>query len=377
MNSEHLSVDISLPLDHFDLRARFTATSHVTGIFGPSGSGKTSLLQSIAGLQRRAKGRVQLGQGVWLDSANNIRVRPESREIGYVPQEGLLFPHLNVRQNLLAGAARARRAGAPLEETFRIVCDLLEINALLEREVGALSGGERQRVALGRAICSGPRLLLLDEPLASLDLPLRRKVLPFLRRVVDQFQIPMLLVSHDATEVQALCDELIVLSNGEVVTKGKPHTVLTAASVFPETFPDRFENILPCTVVSSNEKDTEVCVSPAKGLRLTIPRAMSVQGQKMWVGIPPRHIILCAREPEGLSVSNILPAHVLGVQTIGDTRLVTVSIAEDARNLAVEVTPAAFDDLGLANGRRVFLIINPASCVSYESDSQPNNHLTS
>ena len=97
----------------------------------------------------------------------------------------------------------------------------------------------------------------------------------------------------------------------------------------------------------------------------------------MWVGIPPRHIILCAREPEGLSVSNILPARVLGIQTIGDTRLVTVSIAEDARNLAVEVTPAAFDDLGLANGQRLFLIINPASCVSYESDSQPNNHSTS
>ncbi len=369
MNPEHLSVDIFLPLDHFDLRASFTTASQVTGVFGPSGSGKTSLLQSIAGLKRRAKGRVQLGEGVWLDSGKNLYVRPELRQIGYVPQEGLLFPHQNVRQNLLAGAARARRAGAPLEETFRIVCDLLEIGVLLEREVGSLSGGERQRVALGRAICSGPRLLLLDEPLASLDLPLRRKVLPFLRRVVDQFQIPMLLVSHDATEVQALCDELIVLSNGEVVTKGKPHNVLTAPNVFPDTFPDRFENILPCTVVDSNEQGTEVCVSPMKGLRLTIPRASSAQGQKMWVGIPPRDIILCAREPEGLSVSNILPARVLGVQTIGDTRLVTVSIAEDARNLAVEVTPAAADDLGLADRQRVFLIINPASCVSYESDS--------
>jgi len=369
MNSEHLSVDIFLPLDHFDLRASFTTASQVTGVFGPSGSGKTSLLQSIAGLKRRAKGRVQLGEGVWLDSEKNLCVRPELRQIGYVPQEGLLFPHQNVRQNLLAGAARARRAGAPLEETFRIVCDLLEIGVLLEREVGSLSGGERQRVALGRAICSGPRLLLLDEPLASLDLPLRRKVLPFLRRVVDQFQIPMLLVSHDATEVQALCDELIVLSNGEVVTKGKPHNVLIAPNVFPDTFPDRFENILPCTVVDSNEQGTEVCVSPMKGLRLTIPRASSAQGQKMWVGIPPRDIILCAREPEGLSVSNILPARVLGVQTIGDTRLVTVSIAEDARNLAVEVTPAAADELGLADRQRVFLIINPASCVSYESGS--------
>ena len=372
MNPEHLTVDIFLPLDHFDLRASFTTTSQVTGVFGPSGSGKTSLLQSIAGLKRRAKGRVQLGEGVWLDSSKNLCVRPEFRQIGYVPQEGLLFPHQNVRQNLLAGAARARRAGAPLEETFRIVCDLLEIGVLLEREVGSLSGGERQRVALGRAICSGPRLLLLDEPLASLDLPLRRKVLPFLRRVVDQFQIPMLLVSHDATEVQALCDELIVLSNGEVVTKGKPHNVLTGPNVFPGTYPDRFENILPCTVVCSNEQGTEVCVSAMKDLRLTIPRAKSAQGQKMWVGIPPRDIILCAREPEGLSVSNILPARVLGVQTIGNTRLVTVSIAEDARNLAVEVTPAAADDLGLAEGRRIFLIINPASCVSYESDSHPD-----
>ncbi len=375
MNSEHLSVDIFLPLDHFDLRASFKTTSQVTGIFGPSGSGKTSLLQSIAGLKRRAKGRVQLGEGVWLDSEKNLCVRPELRQIGYVPQEGLLFPHQNVRQNLLAGAARARRAGAPLEETFRIVCDLLEIGPLLDREVGSLSGGERQRIALGRAICSGPRLLLLDEPLASLDLPLRRKVLPFLRRVVDQFQIPMLLVSHDATEVQALCDELIVLSSGEVVTSGKPHNVLTAPNVFPETFPDRFENILPCTVVGSSESDTEVCVSPANGLRLTIPRANSAPGQKMWVGIPPRDIILCAREPQGLSVSNILPAQVLGVQTIGAMRLVTVSIAEDARNLAVEVTPAACDDLELAEELPVFLIINPASCLCYESDARKDTGL--
>lgn len=143
-----------------------------------------------------------------------------------MPQDGLLFPHRNVRGNLLAGAARARRNGWNLEETLANVCSLLEIGHLLDREVATLSGGEHQRVALGRAICSGPRLLLLDEPLASLDQPLRRRVLPFLIRVRDELDLPMLLVTHNVAEVQALCDEVVVLRQGRVVAHGAVDEVL-------------------------------------------------------------------------------------------------------------------------------------------------------
>ncbi len=369
MSPEQLTVDVLLPLDHFDVRAAFTAARHVTGIFGPSGAGKTSLLQSIAGLKRGATGHVRLGEEVWLDSPRRIYVRPESRSIGYVPQEDLLFPHHNVRRNLLAGASRARRSGNSLERTFQTVCELLEITPLLDRDVATLSGGERQRVALGRAICSGPRLLLLDEPLASLDLPLRRRVLPFLRRVVDQFQIPMLLVSHDPMEVQALCDELIVLAKGEVVTRGEPPDVLTDPRVFPATLPDGFENILPCTVAEVAEQTTEVSLSPGNpSLRLAVSGARSSPGLRMWVGVPARDIILSAAHPVGLSAPNVLPGRVVSVQSVDDLRLITVSVADDVRNVAVEVTPAACSDLKLASGSRVFLIINTASCVLYDSN---------
>ena len=369
MSPEQLSVEVFLRLDHFDLRAAFTATRHVTGIFGPSGAGKTSLLQSIAGLKRHATGRLALGDDVWLDSTRRVYVRPESRRIGYVPQEGLLFPHHNVRRNLLAGAARARRSGNSLEQTFQTVCELLEITPLLDRDVATLSGGERQRVALGRAICSGPRLLLLDEPLASLDVPLRRRVLPFLRRVVDQFQIPMLLVSHDPMEVQALCDELIVLSEGEVVTKGEPPDVLTDPRVFPATLPAGFENILPCTVVQSSDQRREVSLSPGNpSLRLAVSGARSSPGRRMWVVIPARDIILSSAHPVGLSAPNILPGRVVSLQSVDELRLITVSVADEVRNVAVEVTPAACDELKLAQGSRVFLIINTTSCVLYDSD---------
>ena len=369
MSPEPLSVEVFLRLDEFDLRAAFTATRHVTGIFGPSGAGKTSLLQSIAGLKRRATGHVRLGEEVWLDSPRRVYVRPESRRIGYVPQEGLLFPHHNVRRNLLAGSSRARRSGNSHERTFRTVCELLEITPLLERDVATLSGGERQRVALGRAICSGPRLLLLDEPLASLDVPLRRRVLPFLRRVVDQFQIPMLLVSHDPMEVQALCDELIVLSKGEVVAQGEPPDVLTDPRVFPATLPGGFENILPCTVAEASDQTTQVTLSPGDpSLRLAVSGARSSPGLRMWVGLPARDIILSAARPVGLSAPNVLPGRVVRVQFVNDVRLVTVSIGEAVRNVAVEVTPAACDELHLASGSCVFLIINTASCVLYDSD---------
>jgi molybdate transport system ATP-binding protein len=222
----HLAVRVTVPLAQFPLAVDFTAKRRVTGIFGPSGAGKTSLLHCIAGLKRKARGRIALDGEVWLDSERGIYVPPERRAVGYVPQDGLLFPHRNVRGNLLAGSARARHNGWNVAETLDTVCDLLEIGHLLDREVATLSGGEHQRVALGRAICSGPRLLLLDEPLASLDQPLQQRVLPFLQRVRDELALPMLLVTHNAAEVQALCEEMLVLRDGVLVAHGAVEEVL-------------------------------------------------------------------------------------------------------------------------------------------------------
>jgi molybdate transport system ATP-binding protein len=223
----HLDIRVTVPLAQFPLAVDLTTEQRITGIFGPSGSGKTSLLHCIAGLKRKARGRIAVDGEVWLDTEQGIYLPPERRAVGYVPQDGLLFPHRNVRGNLLAGAARARQNGWNVDETLETVCSLLEIGHLLDREVATLSGGEHQRVALGRAICSGPRLLLLDEPLASLDRPLRQRVLPFLKRVRDELALPMLLVTHDIAEVQALCDEVVFLRDGVLVAHGAVEEVLS------------------------------------------------------------------------------------------------------------------------------------------------------
>ena len=211
---------VRLPLGHFTLEVDVTLAGRVTAIFGASGSGKTSLLEIIAGLRRPTAGVVRVGGTALTDVANKIFVRPEHRAIGYVPQEGALFPHLSARDNLLYGYDRSQPQ--PEGFTFEHVTKVLEIAGLTGCRIQTLSGGEKQRVALGRALLASPRLLLLDEPLAGLDMPLRDRLLPYLARVRDEFAVPMLYVTHAADEVMALCDDVIVLSSGQVEQRGTP-----------------------------------------------------------------------------------------------------------------------------------------------------------
>jgi len=214
---------LRLPLAHFTLEVDATLSGRVTAIFGASGSGKTSLLEIIAGLRRPSAGMVRVDGQVLTDAETHKFVRPEHRTVGYVPQEGALFPHLTVQQNLLYGSHGNRRQSAEL--TFEHVTEVLEIADLTARRIQTLSGGERQRVALGRALLAAPRLLLLDEPLAGLDAPLRERLLPYLARVRDEFGIPMLYVTHSPDEVMALCDDVIVLSRGRVEQRGTPSAI--------------------------------------------------------------------------------------------------------------------------------------------------------
>lgn len=368
-----LSVAIRLPLDRFALDVEFTTSHRVTGLFGPSGSGKTSVLESIAGLRRATTGRIALGDETWLADAPRRFVRPEHRHIGYVPQDGLLFPHLDVRANLLAGARRARRDGHPLDTTFASVVDLLELGPLLSRAVTTLSGGERQRVALGRALCSGPRLLLLDEPLAALDIPLRRRVLPFLRRVRDEFCIPMLLVSHDPVEVQALCDDLIALRQGAIVARGEPSEVLTDPDVFPLAERGGYENVVPCKLVRTDAETSVVRIGGRDGLDVITPRAAGAEGSSKLLGIPAREVILATTKPEGLSAQNILPSRVVSIRTAGSLRLVRAHLADGVPPLAVEVTEHARDTLHLEPGCVVYLILKTAGCVLYDPEARPDD----
>ena len=209
--------NISLPVADFSIEVDVELQSQVTAIFGPSGAGKTSLLDLIAGLRRPASAFIQLDNRVLTDTAQKTLVPPRLREMGYVPQDLALFPHLSVRQNLLYGRKTESRAG-PLF-SFGHITEVLEIQSLARRRVTELSGGEKQRVALARALLTSPRLLLLDEPLRSLDEALKAKIIPYLQRVRGEFQVPMLYVTHDRQEVLALCDEVLELRRGRITKR--------------------------------------------------------------------------------------------------------------------------------------------------------------
>lgn len=215
---------IRLKIDDFRLEVNTALSGSITGLFGPSGAGKTSLLELIAGL-RKGAGRIMLGSRVLCDATSGIFLKPEQRQIGYVPQDLALFPHQTVRQNLLFASAASKG-----HARFEHVVDALQLQPLLQRSPAALSGGEKQRVALGRALMSAPELLLLDEPLANLDPALTRALLQLLKSTVEEFATPMLYVSHDANELSAICDDVIVLEAGKIAAHGPFHDLFRVAS---------------------------------------------------------------------------------------------------------------------------------------------------
>jgi molybdate transport system ATP-binding protein len=213
-----LAVDVAKAFGKFDLAVRFDAAKGVTALFGPSGSGKTTVVNMIAGLVVPDRGRIALDGTPLFDAAARINVPPNKRRIGYVFQDGRLFPHLNVRQNLDYGRRMSGRS-RDLQEFARIV-ELLDIDKLLDRRPRMLSGGERQRIAIGRALLMHPRLLLLDEPLASLDSGHKREILPYLVRLRDDSGVPMVYVSHTASEIRSIANHIVQIDAGRVTASG-------------------------------------------------------------------------------------------------------------------------------------------------------------
>ena len=227
-----LRVDVVKQLGEFSLQASFTSAGRVTGLFGASGAGKTSLINMIAGLLRPDRGVIGIDGETLDDSANRVHVPAHRRRIGYVFQDARLFPHLDVRQNLDYGR-RMNRLAEDGAQRARIN-DLLDIGGLLDRRPGQLSGGERQRVALGRALLAQPRLLLLDEPLGSLDEERKVEILPYLVRLRDEANVPMVYVSHDAGEMRQLATRVVMLRLGRVVAFGGTEVLPPAAPNSPQ-----------------------------------------------------------------------------------------------------------------------------------------------
>jgi molybdate transport system ATP-binding protein len=344
-----------IPLANFDLDIDASFDSRITAIFGPSGSGKTTLLDAVAGLRRIVDGEITIDGRTLYSSVRRINLPPQQRGVGYVPQEGALFPHLSVRKNILFGAERGYTNNSIKTNH---VLNVLEIGHLLDRPVTNVSGGEAQRVALARAILSQPELLLLDEPLAALDIGLKEKILPYLGRVRDEFQIPMIYVTHNLAEVLTLADWVLMIKEGKLITQGVPREALRSSHAILQIPEDQFENVFTVAVVESDREAGRTRVRLSSGEELFIPYFQHSSGRPLQIRISADDIIIATRNPEGISAGNVLPGAIRTIDFIDGQALLTVLAGED---FYVRLTAAAVSRLALREESQVFLVMKTRS----------------
>lgn len=341
-----LAVRIAHRFPGFALDVAFEAPPGVTALFGRSGAGKTTVVNAVAGLIRPDAGRVAIDGETLIDTEARVWLPPHRRRIGYVFQEGRLFPHLSVEGNLLYGRRFAPR-GAEGPELGEVV-ELLGIGSLLARRPGALSGGEKARVAIGRALLSRPRLLLMDEPLAALDAPRRAEILPYLERLRDATRLPILYVSHQMTEVARLATTLVAIDAGRVVSAGPAERVLADPGAVRLLGVRAAGAVIAARVVGHDAEDglTELAFS---GGTLWLPRLAAAPGQSVRLRIEAHEVTLSRDRPEGLSALNVLPAVVDEIREgEGPGAAVALRVGED--RILARVTRRSVRRLGLAKG---------------------------
>jgi len=348
-----LEVDIEHRLGAFELDIHFRSGRGLTALLGRSGAGKTSVVNVIAGLVRPERGRIVVDGSVLIDTARGIRTPAHRRRVGYVFQEDRLFPHLTVRQNLLFGRwfAPGPAPAARLDD----VVDLLGIGTLLDRRPGRLSGGEKQRVAIGRALLASPRLLLMDEPLASLDARRKDEIFPYIERLRDQAGVPIVYVSHAVGEVTRLANTIVLITDGRVRAVGPLQEVMGRAELYPMA--GRFEAgaVLAARVAAHDARWGLTELAGAFG-KLTVPRLPAPVGAALRVRIRARDVILAATPPTGISALNVLAGRVEAVVPIEEAAL-EVQLRLGNERLLARVTRRSGATLGLVPGREIFAVI--------------------
>lgn len=344
-----LELDFELDRDDFRLGIRESFDlSGITTVIGANGSGKTSLLRVIAGLEPSARGRIACGGHEW--QGPGTRLKPEARGIGYVFQEGRLFPHLDVRGNLQFPLRRGGRAG-PIGYDETVAS--FELADLMQRYPGALSGGERQRVAIARALLANPDLLLMDEPLSSLDRARKRELLPLIRSLPQRFGIPIVYVTHDVDELIYLADRVVLLAAGKVIARGSAREVLERGD-FEQLVGIEEPGLVLEARIASHAGGLTITTLAAGEIR--IPRIAGEAGDMIRLRVHPRDVILAAEPARRISIRNCLPTTVRKLESSADDQ-VLVSLALGDQLLKARVTADAARELELTEGRPIYALI--------------------
>ena len=350
-----LSLKLKKHWPNFELELDLEIKSAFTALFGPSGSGKTTTLNLIAGLTRPAEGEVSLDDRILFSDKKRINASPQDRNIGYIFQESRLFPHYSVQKNLEFGLTKT-----PQEKrrfSFSEIVEVAGLKAYLTRMPADLSGGEKQRVALARALLASPDYLLMDEPLAALDLSARLSFLKFLKEIHRKFELPILYVSHDLANVLNFADEVVILKNGRNIGYGRPYAQLDKMTAAPLVASADIANILEMTVTA--DKSSKGLTEASCGeLSFVLPHLDCTIGEKLTLNIPASEIIIGVKKPDGLSATNILKGTITDIHHLGERILVDIAAGP---KFTVEIVPATVERLGLLAGKDVFLIFKASS----------------
>ena len=349
-----LSVDIRKNLGAFTVDARFDCAGGITALFGKSGAGKTSIVQMMAGLIRPQNGRIEIGGETVFDSAKNIDIPVHQRRVGYVFQDARLFPHMSVRRNLDYGRRR-RGDGTGSSPAFDDVIEVLGIGTLLDRRTHLLSGGERQRVAIGRALLSAPRILLMDEPLASLDAGRKAEIIPFIARIQDQFRLPIVYVSHSVDEVLQLADTMVLLADGGVAAVGPVEDVMNRPDLVRITGTGDAGTVIPARVTDTDAEFGIATLTFAGG-DFRVPAAGLETGRRLRLRVRARDVSLALKKPEDVSVLNIFEGTVTSVSN-SDRPQTDVSIDVGGAIIWSQITRKSLSELEIAPGKKVFAMV--------------------
>jgi molybdate transport system ATP-binding protein len=349
MSTLSLHVTLAHPTFALEVRQDLPLVG-ITALFGPSGSGKTTLLRIIAGLERNARGTVTFDGEPW--QSETVRVPTQRRGIGYVFQDGRLFSHLTVEQNLRFALGRQRHTSQPAVD-FAAAVDALDLGALLARRTPSLSGGEQQRVAIARALLAGPRLMLMDEPLSSLDLNRKKEILPLIEKLPEAFGVPVLYVTHNVDEVVRLANDVLLLHAGRVGAYGKVGEVLERLDLSPLTGGIETGAVLRTEVAAY---DGGVATLRVGAQQLRVAMSAASVGSARRIRIHARDVAIATSKPQHLSIRNVLITRILRIEP-GTGMNVELLLDVEGEHLRSRITREACDELELAAGQQVFALV--------------------